>query len=271
MFKNIAIGQYYNTNSFVHSLDPRTKIVSLIILMVMVFVIDSPVEFMIAGLITVGAILLSRVPIGYIIKGLKPVWIIITFTAIINIFMGSGETVIFEWKFIVITKEALYLAVSMMTRVVLLVALSSLLTLSTSAMNLTTGIEKLLHPLEKIKFPAHEIAMMMSIALRFIPTLSDEAEKIMKAQKARGNDFESGGIIKKAGAMIPLFVPLFISAFRRADDLAMAMETRCYKGGEGRTSFKNLQYTKADGVVFVFVFLTASALAAWRIICFLQV
>lgn len=264
MFKNIAIGQYYNTKSLIHSLDPRTKIVSLIILMVATFVIDSLGEYAVAFVFTAGCVVLSRVPFGYIIKGLKPVWLLVIFTAIINLLMGGGETVLFQWKFIVIREEAVYLAIGMMVRVVLLVVLSSLLTLTTSSVSLTTGIEMLLRPLEKIKFPSHEIAMMMSIALRFIPTLADEAEKIMKAQRARGNDFEAGGIVKKAKTLIPLFVPLFISAFRRADELAMAMETRCYRGGKGRTSFKELKFRKQDAGAFIVVFLAMTALITWR-------
>lgn len=266
MLKDITIGQYYNTTSLIHALDPRTKVISLIVMMVLIFLLNSPVEYMVAIALTIIMVLLSKVPIGFILKGLKPIWLLITFTAIINLLLGSGEIVIFKWEFITITKEACFLAVSMMIRVVLLVVLSSLLTLTTPAMNLTTGIEKLLRPLEVIKFPSHEVAMMMSIALRFIPTLTNEAEKIMKAQSSRGNDFESGGIVKKAMAMVPLFVPLFISAFRRADELAMAMECRCYRGGKGRTSFKVLKYKTCDVVAFIFVCMITTTLILVRVI-----
>lgn len=266
MIKNVAIGQYYNTKSPIHSLDPRTKLISLVALMVTIFLLKSPVEYAFFALFTAVCIFLSHVPFGYIVKGLKPVWLLITVTAIINLFFGSGETVLWQWKFLVITREALVLAVNMFARVTLLIILSSLLTLTTSPMNLTTGIEKLLRPLEKVKFPSHEVAMMMSIALRFIPTLTNEADKIMKAQTARGNDFEGGGIVKKAQAMIPLFIPLFISAFRRADDLAMAMECRCYRGGKGRTSFKELRYTKADIAAFVIVASVICAVTVYGIV-----
>lgn len=266
MIKNITIGQYYNTKSPIHSLDPRTKLISLMALMVTIFLLKSPVEYAFFVLFTAVCIFLSHVPLGYIVKGLKPVWLLIAVTAVINLFFGSGETVLWQWKFFVITREALALAVNMFARVVLLIVLSSLLTLTTSPMNLTTGIEKLLRPLEKVKFPSHEVAMMMSIALRFIPTLTNEADKIMKAQSARGNDFEGGGIVKKAQAMIPLFVPLFISAFRRADDLAMAMECRCYRGGKGRTSFKELRYTKYDIAAFIIVALVICFVVVYGIV-----
>ncbi len=266
MLKDITIGQYYNTSSLIHALDPRTKIISLIVMMVLIFVLNSPVEYAVAIGLTGVMVLMSKVPIGFILKGLKPIWLLITFTAVINLLLGTGEEVLFKWQFITITKEALYLAIVMMIRVVLLVVLSSLLTLTTPAMNLTTGIERLLRPLEVIKFPSHEVAMMMSIALRFIPTLTNEAEKIMKAQASRGNDFESGGIIKKAMAMVPLFIPLFISAFRRADELAMAMECRCYRGGKGRTDYKVLKYRICDLVAFIFVLALTIAVVCIRIV-----
>ncbi len=253
MLRDITIGQYYNTKSFIHSLDPRCKLIALLVMMIMIFVVKSPLEYALVICMTVLFVLLSRVRVSYILKGMKPVWLLVAFTAIINLFMGGGETVIAQWGVVKITQEAVNLAIRMMLRVVLLVTVSTLLTLTTSPMALTAGIEKLLKPLEKMKFPSHEVAMMMSIALRFIPTLSEEAEKIMKAQASRGNDFETGSIVKKAKGMIPLFVPLFVSAFRRADDLAMAMECRCYHGGADRTSFKLLKYKKGDCIAFVFM------------------
>lgn len=265
MLRDITIGQYYNTKSPVHSLDPRTKLILLLAVMVMIFALSTAGEYIFAVLLTIACVLLSKVPLSYIARGMKPVWLLVGFTALINMFMGGGETVIFEWSIFKITFESLMLAVEMMIRVVLLVIMSNLLSLTTSPMELTVGIEKLLKPLEKIKFPSHEIAMMMSIALRFIPTLTEEAEKIMKAQTARGNDFESGGIVKKAKGMIPLFVPLFISAFRRADDLAMAMECRCYRGGENRTSFKVLEYKKCDYAAFLLAAFVAGAFLICRI------
>lgn len=266
MLRDITIGQYYNTKSFVHCLDPRTKLICLIVMMIVIFVIKSPLEYALVTLMTVGFIALSRVPAGYILKGMKPVWLLVVFTAVINLFMTGGENILFKWGFFKITQESVSIAVSMMVRVVLLVTLSTLLTLTTSPMTLTTGIEKLLKPLGRVGFPAHEVAMMMSIALRFIPTLTDEAEKIMKAQAARGNDFESGGIIKKAKGMIPLFVPLFISAFRRADELAMAMECRCYSGGKNRTSYKILEYKKSDAAAFLCMAAMVIMLVIFRVI-----
>lgn len=266
MLRDITIGQYYNTKSFVHALDPRCKLIGLIVMMVMIFIASGIVEYAFVTAIAIGCIMASRVPLTFILKGMKPVWILVAFTAVINLFMGGGEEVIWQWWVFKITREALYLAGSMMLRVVLLVTMSSLLTLTTSPMTLTTGIEKLLKPLEKVKFPSHEVAMMMSIALRFIPTLTEEAEKIMKAQAARGNDLESGGIINKIKGMIPLFVPLFISSFRRADELAMAMECRCYNGGAKRTSFKILQYKKCDAVAFALMIAAILCLVIYRMV-----
>lgn len=269
MLRDITIGQYYNGKSFVHSLDPRSKIIALLVMMVLIFIAKSVVEYAFIILCACAIIALSKVPLGYILKGMKPVWVIVIFTAVINIFMGSGKTVIFEWGFLEVTKEGLYSAFSMMLRVVLLVTISTLLTLTTSPMVLTSGIERLLKPLEKIKFPSHEVAMMMSIALRFIPTLTEEADKIMKAQAARGNDIESGGFMGKVRGMIPLFVPLFVSAFRRADELAMAMECRCYSGGGNRTAFKRLEYKKGDIVAFLCMLGAVLFTVIYRVVGFL--
>lgn len=259
MLRDITIGQYYNISSPVHSLDPRTKIISLAVLMVLIFMLRGFVEYLLMAAVVIGIIVASRIPLSFVMKGMKPVWLLVVFTAIINLFMGGGENVIFQWSWVKITEESLYLSLSMMARIVLLVVMSSLLTYTTSPTALTGGIERLLKPLEKIKFPSHEIAMMMSIALRFIPTLSEEADKIMKAQASRGNDFESGSIVKRSMAMVPLLVPLFISAFRRADELAMAMECRCYRGGGNRTAFRVLKYSKKDAAAFIFLGLIAAA------------
>lgn len=264
MLRDITIGQYYNTKSFMHALDPRCKLIGLIVMMIMIFAASSTVEYLFVTVMTVVCIAISRVPLVYILKGMKPVWLLIAFTAVINVFMGGGEEILWQWQFLKITREAVNLAGSMMLRVVLLVTISSLLTLTTSPMVLTTGIEKLLKPLEAIKFPSHEVAMMMSIALRFIPTLTEEAEKIMKAQAARGNDIESGGMANKIKGMIPLFVPLFISSFRRADELAMAMECRCYQGGVNRTSFKKLEYKKCDAVAFLVIIAAVLFIVIYR-------
>ncbi len=268
MLRDITIGQYYNTKSSLHSLDPRCKLIGLLVMMVLIFVAHSVFEYAFVALVTIALAVLSRVPAMYILKGMKPVWLIVAFTAVINIFMGGGEDVIFTWWIFTATKESVLLALSMMLRVVLLVMVSTLLTLTTSPTVLTSGLEKLLKPLEKIKFPSHEVAMMMSIALRFIPTLGEEAEKIMKAQAARGNDIESGGIMKKISGMIPLFVPLFISAFRRADELAMAMECRCYAGGCHRTSFRKLEYKKNDIVAFLLMVTACLVIVIYRMVGF---
>ncbi|MBR5535351.1 MAG: energy-coupling factor transporter transmembrane protein EcfT [Clostridia bacterium] len=262
MLRDITIGQYYNTKSFIHSLDPRCKIISLAVMMVVIFMASSLAEYAVAITVTCLIIILSKVELSYILKGMKPVWLLVVFTALINVFMGGGERVIFSFFVLKVTEESVYLAVSMMLRVILLVTVSTLLTLTTSPTVLTTGIEKLLKPLEKVKFPSHEVAMMMSIALRFIPTLTEEADKIIKAQAARGNDIESGGMTKKIKGMIPLFVPLFVSAFRRADDLAMAMECRNYTGGVNRTSYKRLEYKKGDWIAYIFM----GALLAFTVI-----
>ncbi len=250
MLKDITIGQYYPTGSYVHKLDPRTKILITFALIIGLFIINTfiPYAYIIAFIFV--SVYISKIPIKYIIKGLKPLRIIIIITFIINIFMTQGEP-IFNLGPLVMTREGLYQAFFMAIRLVLLVMGTSLLTLTTSPIALTDGIEHLLNPFKKIGVPAHELAMMMTIALRFIPTLLEETDKIMKAQMARGADFESGNIISRAKSLVPLLVPLFISAFRRADELAMAMEARCYRGGENRTRMKELKMTGKDIVALV--------------------
>ncbi|MBU5678095.1 energy-coupling factor transporter transmembrane protein EcfT [Alkaliphilus sp. MSJ-5] len=250
MLKDITIGQYYPTGSYVHKLDPRTKILITFALIIGLFIINTfiPYAYIIAFIFV--SVYISKIPIKYIIKGLKPLRIIIIITFIINIFMTQGEP-IFNLGPLVMTREGLYQAFFMAIRLVLLVMGTSLLTLTTSPIALTDGIEHLLNPFKKIGVPAHELAMMMTIALRFIPTLLEETDKIMKAQMARGADFESGNIISRAKSLVPLLVPLFISAFRRADELAMAMEARCYRGGENRTRMKELKMTGKDTVALV--------------------
>jgi energy-coupling factor transport system permease protein len=251
MIRDITIGQYYPVNSVIHRLDPRTKIIGTFAFIISLFIADSFLSYIFAGTILAIVISLSKVPIKYMIKGLKSILIIIILTVLINIFLTPNGNVIFSLGKISITEEGIYIAAFLALRLIFLIIGSSILTLTTSPISLTDGIEYILKPLEIVKVPAHEIAMMMSIALRFIPILLEETDKIMKAQTARGADFETGGIIKKAKSLIPLLVPLFISSFRRADDLALAMEARCYKGGEGRTRMKELKYGKVDKVVFI--------------------
>ena len=260
MVKDITIGQYIYRDSFVHKLDPRTKILVSMLFMIGIFFVRNYYEYIFVLLITAFTIYLSKIPIRKILKGLKPILPLIILTIIMNMFFTRGEAA-FSFFFLRVTWEGLSLAAFMSTRIIFLIIFTSLLTLTTSPINLTHGIEGLLQPLKKIKVPAHEIAMMMSIALRFIPTLIDETDKIMKAQKARGADFESGNIIKKTKSLIPVLIPLFISAFTRADELAMAMEARGYRGDEGRTRFKDLHYKVTDYVVILFFILIIAFLS----------
>lgn len=248
MIKDITIGQYIPGNSFVHKLDPRTKILISMLFVIALFIVNKYVGY----IFTVGflglSVVLSKISPRYLYNGLKPVFALIIITAALNMFMiqGTPETLVFQWNFLKIYREGIDTAVFMTLRLIFLILGTSLLTLTTSPIELTDGIEKLLNPFKKVGVPAHELAMMMTIALRFIPTLMDETDKIMKAQQARGADFESGSLIQKAKGLIPLLVPLFISSFRRADELAMAMEARCYRGGEGRTRMKQLRYEGRD-------------------------
>lgn len=252
-FTSITIGQYLPGNSYIHRLDPRTKLLVTVLLIVVLFLVDTFVGY---GLITAYVLLafwLSQVPIKYILRGLRPIIFIIVLTLTLNVFMTPGE-ILWQWRFLTVTKEGLVKGAMMGARLILLITGTSLLTLTTSPIALTDGIESLLRPGRRIGIPAHELAMMMSIALRFIPTLLEETEKIMKAQMARGADFESGNLLRRAKSLIPLLVPLFVSAFRRADELATAMEARCYRGGEGRTKLKQLRYTRLDYVALGFSF-----------------
>ncbi len=247
MLKDITLGQYYPGNSFVHRLDPRIKILLALLYIILLFFIHNFTGFVFIALFTLAVILLAKLPVSYVLKGLKPILFIIVFTGIINLFMTPGKIwVQIPYTPLVITYEGVKTATQMIVRLIFLIMGTSVLTLTTSPLSLTDGIEKLLSPLKKIGVPAHELAMMMSIAIRFIPTLLEETEKIMKAQTARGADFESGNLLQRAKALIPLLVPLFISAFRRADDLAMAMESRCYNGGSHRTRMKEIKIKKAD-------------------------
>ena len=246
MMKNITMGQYYPVDSWVHRLDPRTKILLTVAMIVAVFLVKTMVGY---GLILGFMYLvskLSNIPFKMLLKGVKPLKFILILTFLLNLFFNSGTTMLVELGFLKISYEGFSQAIHYSLRLVFLVLGTSLMTLTTSPIALSDGIEMLLSPLKKIHFPAHELAMMMSIALRFIPTLMEEADKIMKAQMARGADFESGNLLARAKAMVPLLVPLFVSAFRRAGDLAMAMESRCYHGGENRTRLRVLKITKND-------------------------
>lgn len=252
MLKDITIGQYIPGDSFVHKLDPRTKILISFIFIASLFIVDKFWGYIFIIAFLGATVLISKLQFKYLYKGLKPVFLLIAITAALNIFMikGTEDTLIWHWKFLYIYREGIRTSIFMALRLILLIMGTSVLTLTTSPIELTDGIESLLKPFKKIGIPAHELAMMMTIALRFIPTLIDETDKIMKAQKARGADFESGNIIQKAKSLIPILIPLFISSFRRADELAMAMEARCYRGGDGRTRMKILKYSKNDFISF---------------------
>lgn len=252
MFKDITIGQYIPGTSFIHRLDARIKIMLTMVFIIVLFMINSPICYLMVTAFTLLLVLSSRVPLKFIAKGLKPMLFILVFTAVINLFMTPG---VYVWSFTFpngwafgITFEGIVAGVKMILRLMYLIVGTSILTLTTTPLMLTDGIENLLKPFNKIKVPSHEIAMMMTIAIRFIPTLAEETDKIMKAQMARGADFESGNIIRRAKAMIPLLVPLFISAFRRADDLSVAMESRCYHGGHNRTRMKQMKMTYLDAI-----------------------
>ena len=254
MLRDITLGQYYPADSVLHRLDPRTKLFGTLIYIVCLFLCDSWTGYGICVLGLIGMIALSRVPVSFIVRGLKSIVILILISVCFNLFLTQG-TVIFQLWFIKITKEGAILAAQMVIRLICLVLGATLMTLTTTPNMLTDGMEKSLGFLKVIHVPVHEIAMMMSIALRFIPILIEETDKIMKAQTARGADFENGGLLQRAKAMIPLLVPLFISSFRRATDLATAMEARCYHGGEGRTKLKPLRYQTGDYVAYGVIFL----------------
>jgi energy-coupling factor transport system permease protein len=258
MLKDITLGQYFPTNSIVHRLDSRIKIISVLVFIIAVFICDSAFGFLLAVLFTLSCVFASKISLATVLKSLKPVFILIIFTAIINLLFTGGDTYVFEWKFIKITENGLYSALKMTVRIILLVSFTSLLTFTTSPIALTDGLEVLLKPFSKIGLPSHELAMMMTIALRFIPTLLEETDKIIMAQKSRGADFETGSIVKRAKSLIPIMVPLFINSFRRADELATAMECRCYRGGKGRTKLKELKITLKDTIAFILVLIVSA-------------
>lgn len=264
MIRDITLGQYYPEQSVIHRLDARTKILGTLLYIIEVFLVNSFAGFGLVILALGILIGISRVPVRFIFKGLKAVVFIILLTFVLNLFMFDG-TVLWHWKFLTITYEGLYRSCFMALRLILLIIGTSMLTLTTKPMELTDGLEKLLKPFNRLGLPSHEIALMMSIALRFIPTLLEETDKIMKAQQARGADFESGNLMQRVKNMIPILIPLFVGSFRIAQDLALAMEARCYHGGVGRTRMKEIVFSRRDGVagVLLAVFLGIVIASRW--------
>jgi len=263
MINNITFGQYFPGNSILHRLDPRTKIVGTLLFISSIFLAEKAVAYAVIFAFTVFVGIISGIPLRSILRSFRPLWIILVFTLAIHMFSTPGF-VLWAWGPLTLTQEGLRQGIFMSSRLLFLIVISSLLTFTTSPIVLTDGIERLLSPFRKIGFPAHELAMMMTIALRFIPTLLEETDRIMKAQMARGADFSSGTIVRRAQNMIPLLIPLFISAFRRADELATAMEARCYRGGENRTRMKELVVTWLDGVAVLVLLLMLLVLGYLR-------
>ena len=251
MLKDITLGQYFPGDTVVHRLDPRTKLLLTIVYIIALFIADTPAGYalVLAALIAVAA--LGHIPARALLKGLKPLVFIIVFTGVLNLFFTAGDDYLFRWRFIKITATGVRNAVAMVVRVMLLVSGTFLLTYTTSPLAITDGLESLLSPLKRVGVPVYELSLMMSIALRFIPTLIEETDRIMSAQKARGADLETGGLIRRARALLPLLIPLFVSAFRRADELSVAMECRCYNGGQGRTRMKELKMHRGDALALL--------------------
>lgn len=264
MMRDITLGQYYRAESFIHKLDPRTKVMATIVYIISLFIGKSVIAYLLAAIFLATTIKISTVPFSFMVRGLKAIFTILLFSVVLNMFFIPG-TVILDFGFCDITKEGVQTAVFIAIRLVFLILGSSLMTLTTTPNQLTDGMEKLMGPLNLIKVPVHEIAMMMSIALRFIPILTEELDKIMKAQMARGADFDQGNLLQKVKSVIPVLVPLFVSAVRRATDLAMAMESRCYHGGEGRTKMKPLVYKKQDYMSYAVVIIYLIAMIFIRI------
>ena len=250
MLKDITLGQFFPGNSPVHRMDPRTKLVLLIVYIVALFSAANWISYGVVFAFLIITIAVSRIPLKAIVRGMKPLVVILIFTGVLNLFFTAGENVLLSFWVIKITREGIVRAVFMVARILMLIAGTFLLTYTTSPIALTDGLESLLSPLKKVRLPVHELSMMMCIALRFIPTLIEETDKIMSAQKARGADFENGSLMERVKALVPILVPLFISAFRRADELATAMECRCYHGGDGRTKMKLLRYHRVDIYAF---------------------
>ena len=263
--KDITLGQYFPGNSLLHRFDPRSKIIFTVLFIAVIFLCKGLVSYGITLLILLMMIGISKVQPRVFLKGMKPVVFIVVCTAILNLFYTSG-TVLWSWGILKITEEGIWKAGFMVLRILMLIACTLLLTYTTSPILLTDGLEKLLRPLKKLNFPVHELSMMMSIALRFIPTLIQETDKIISAQKARGADFDSGNLIQKAKALIPILIPLFISSFRRAEELAIAMECRCYHGDEGRTSLRQLRYAGRDYGLIVFSIALCAGIVVLRVV-----
>ncbi len=251
MLRDITLGQYFPGRTIIHLLDPRTKLILTVLYIVVLFMADSITGYGLMLFVIACCIYISKISLKVILRGLKPLLVVIILTAILNLFYTPGREIVRIW-ILKITVEGVRQALFMVLRIVMLIAGTFMLTYTTAPIALTDGMESLMNPLKKIKVPVHELSMMMSIALRFIPTLIEETDKIMSAQKARGADFDSGNLVEKAKAMLPLLVPLFISAFRRADELAVAMECRCYHGGEGRTRMKQLRMQQRDYIALMF-------------------
>jgi len=262
MLKDITLGQYFPGTSVVHRLDPRTKLIVLIGYIVALFTAVSWISYALVFLFLAYSIAISSIPLKSIVRGMKPLVMILVFTGLLNLLFTTGETVLVSFWKITITLEGLVRATMMVIRILMLISGTFLLTYTTSPISLTDGLESLLGPLKKIHLPVHELSMMMCIALRFIPTLIEETDKIISAQKARGADFENGKLLERVKALVPILVPLFISAFRRADELATAMECRCYQGGNGRTKMKLLRYKRMDFAAFIMIILLVAAVIA---------
>ena len=254
MLRDITLGQYYQTDSVIHKLDPRVKLGGTLLYIISLFLFNNFLGYLVAIVFLGIVIKLSHVPFKFMVRGMRAILFLMLITVVFNLFLTPGTVLVSFWK-LTITWEGLWTAVTIAVRLAMLVIGSSIMTLTTTPNNLTDGMEKMMRPLRVFKVPVHEVAMMMSIALRFIPLLLEETDKIMKAQIARGADFESGNIFKRAKALVPLLVPLFVSAFRRANDLAMAMESRCYRGGEGRTKMKPLIYQRRDRLAYLWIVL----------------
>ena len=271
MLKDITLGQYFPGKTIVHRLDPRTKLLLTVVYITALFMASGVLAYALMFAVLLTCLTLSKIKPKTALRGLRPIIFVLLFTIVLNIFFMRGETVIFEFYRIVITREGLFTAVFMAMRIIMLIVGTFLLTYTTSPIALTDGLESILNPLKKIAVPVHELAMMMSIALRFIPTLIEETDKIMSAQKARGADFETGSLIKRAKAILPVIIPLFISAFRRADELAIAMESRCYHGGEGRTRMKTLKTAARDymavlcGAIIITSVILLGRITIWKI------
>lgn len=268
MLKDITLGQYFPGETAIHRLDPRMKIALTTIFIVVLFIVNNLLSYLVMGVALIVLIGISKIPLRVILKGLKPIFVIVIITAILNIFYTSGD-ILWQWYFLKITREGIYQGIFMALRIVyLIIGTSMLLTYTTSPIMLTDAVELIFNPLKRFGFPAHELAMMMTIALRFIPTLIEETQKIINAQKARGADFESGNILRRAKALIPILVPLFVSAFKRADELAIAMECRCYQGGKNRTRLKTLKTSGIDYVALAIMIVFSAGMIVLNFIQF---